>query len=149
MDVLGKNAPTGHKVVVVGGGITGAETADVLAEQGKEVTIVEMLDSFLGNAGIGAIGYFQKIAKAGIKVITGKRLESVKDHTAVLVDRFGNRIELDADSIVISAGFVPQKELANQIEEETDIDVYTAGDCRGARQIQDAVHEGYIAGRLS
>ena len=148
MDVLGKNAPTGHKVVVVGGGITGAETADVLAEQGKEVTIVEMMDSFLGNAGISAIGYLQKIAEAGIKVITGKRLESVKDHSAVLVDRFGNRSELDADSIVISAGFVPQKELANQIEAETNMDVYTAGDCKSARQIQDAVHEGYIAGRL-
>lgn len=148
MDVLGKNAPTGQKVVIIGGGITGAETADVLAEQGKEVTIVEMLDSFLANAGMSGIGYFQKIAKAGIKVLTGKRLESVKDHTAVLVDRFGNKTELYADSIVISAGFVSQKELANQIEEETDIDVYTAGDCRGARQIQDAVHEGYIAGRL-
>jgi len=148
MDVLSKNAPTGHKVVVIGGGITGAETADVLAEQGKEVTIVEMMDSFLGNAGISAIGYLQKIAEAGIKVITGKRLESVKDHSAVLVDRFGNRSELDADSIVISAGFVPQKELANQIEAETNMDVYTAGDCKSARQIQDAVHEGYIAGRL-
>lgn len=148
MDVLGGNAPAGQKVVIIGGGITGAETADVLAEQGKDVTIVEMMDSFLANAGLSAIGYFHKIAKAGIKVITGKRLESIVGHTAVLVDRFGNRSELEADSIVISAGFVPQKELANQIEAETGIDVYTAGDCRSARQIQDAVHEGYIAGRL-
>lgn len=150
MDVLGKNAPTGQKVVIVGGGISGVETADMLAEQGKDVTIVtsKSRDSFLRDAGVSGIGYMQKIVKAGIKVLNGNRLVGVKDHAAVLLDNSGKRSELEVDSIVISLGFVPQKELATQIDEETDIEVYTAGDCRSARLIQDAVHEGYIAGRL-
>ena len=37
--------PIGHKVLVVGGGMVGAETADFLAEQGHEVAIIEMRDA--------------------------------------------------------------------------------------------------------
>ena len=42
-DVLAGLVKTGTKVVVVGGGSTGCETAEYLHCQGKEVTVVEML----------------------------------------------------------------------------------------------------------
>ena len=38
-----------YDVVVIGGGITGAETALELNAEGKKVTIVEMTDAFLAN----------------------------------------------------------------------------------------------------
>ena len=41
-DVLG-GREVGRRVLVVGGGLTGLETAEFLAEQGKEVVVVEML----------------------------------------------------------------------------------------------------------
>lgn len=41
-DVLLGKVVTGYKVLVAGGGLIGAETADFLAEQGREVTIIEM-----------------------------------------------------------------------------------------------------------
>ena len=41
-DVLLGKAVTGHRVLVAGGGLIGAETADFLAEQGREVTVIEM-----------------------------------------------------------------------------------------------------------
>ena len=45
----GSTAVTGNTVVVIGGGITGAETALELNAEGKKVTIVEMTDAFLAN----------------------------------------------------------------------------------------------------
>ena len=42
-EVLLGNVETGENVVVIGGGLVGAETADMLAEQNKQVTIIEML----------------------------------------------------------------------------------------------------------
>ena len=147
MDVLGNKVEVGNKVVIIGAGITGVETADILAEQGKDVTIVDMQDQLLESAGSIAIAYLQRIQQAGIKVITGKRLESVKNHTAVLVDRFGNRQDFEADSIVISAGFAPQRSLQEQIENETDVEVFSVGNCKGERHIYDAIHEGFIAAR--
>lgn len=45
----GSTAVTGNTVVVIGGGITGAETALELNARGKKVTIVEMTDAFLAD----------------------------------------------------------------------------------------------------
>ena len=39
VDCLEGTRPIGHKVLVVGGGMVGAETADFLAEQGHEVAL--------------------------------------------------------------------------------------------------------------
>lgn len=50
--------------------------------------------------------------------------------------------------IVISAGFMPQLELQEKLEEETDIEVYTVGDAKKVRQIIDATHEGYAVARM-
>ena len=148
MDYLGGNVHfDGDKGVVIGGGITGAEAALELAAEGKEVTIVEVMDQFLPGMATVIPTYLMSLEKSNVKVITGYRLESVKGHTAVIVDRFGNQKELAADGIVICAGFQPQTALAEQLEEETDMDVYLVGDCKQVRQIQDAVHEGYAAGR--
>lgn len=138
---------SGNKAMVIGGGITGAETALELASEGKEVTIVEMLDKFLDSHATVIPGYLMALKKANVHIITGHRLESVHNNYAVITDRFGNTCKLETDCIVIAAGFLPQQELAHELEETTDMEIYMAGDCQKVRQIQDAVHEGYIAGR--
>ena len=148
MEYLGGNIKfDGDTAVVIGGGITGAETALELAAEGKNVTIVEVMDEFLATHATVVPGYMMSLEKAKVSVITGHRLERVEGNTAVIVDRFGNEKELKADCVVISAGFVPQKGFAEELEEISDMEVYTAGDCKRVRQIQDAVHEGYVAGR--
>lgn len=63
------------------------------------------------------------------------------------MDRWGNTTELEADSIVIAAGFMPQYELAEQLENETELEVYNVGDSKQVRQIYDAIHEGFVAAR--
>lgn len=148
LDYLGgKKKAEGKTAVVIGGGITGAEAALELAAEGKFVTIVEMMDQFLGTHATVVPGYLMSLEKAGVQVITGHRLESVEGNTAVITDRFGNTKTLAADTVVISAGFTAQTELADELEETTDLEIYIAGDCKQVRQIQDAVYEGYLAGR--
>jgi len=43
-DVLSGSADVGRRVAVVGGGGIGAEVADFLSENGKEVTLIEMME---------------------------------------------------------------------------------------------------------
>lgn len=143
----GSKKAEGQKVAVIGGGITGAETALELKNEGKDVTIVEMMDQFLASMSSSCQAYSISIAKVDIKVITGKRLAAVEGNKAVLTDRWGNLTELEADTIVIAAGFTPQHELANQLEEETQMEVFNVGDSQRVRQIYDAVHEGFVAAR--
>ena len=46
-EVLLGNVETGENIVVIGGGLVGAETADMLAEQNKQITIIEMLPQIM------------------------------------------------------------------------------------------------------
>jgi hypothetical protein len=43
------------------------------------------------------------LAAKRVTIYTGKRLESVSDEAAVVVDRYGKRQELAVDSIVIAS----------------------------------------------
>lgn len=136
----------GGEAVVIGGGITGAEVALELVEEGKKVTIVEVMDKFLDLRSHVAPIYMQAVYGAGVRVITGYRLESVDGEAAVIVDRFGNKQRLNADGgIVVAAGFTPNTELAQRLEDETDIEIFCVGDCKKARQILEATREGYNA----
>lgn len=148
MEYLGGRAESrGNRAVVIGGGITGAEAALELAGEGKETVIVEMMDQFLNMHATVVPGYLMALKKAGVSVITGFRLESVSENSVIIVDRFGNQKEIPADTAVIAAGFVPDTSMACELEETTNMEVFTVGDCKSVRQIQDAVHEGYTAGR--
>ncbi len=143
----GSRVVDGKNVVIIGGGITGAETALELDNDGKNVTIVEMADTFLANSGSSCQAYNIAIAQSNIKIMTGKRLVAVEDNGVVLIDRWGNENTVDADNVVIAAGFTPQYDLANQLEENTEMEVYNIGDSKKVRQIYDAIHEGFIAAR--
>lgn len=143
----GSKKAEGQKAVVIGGGITGAETALELNKEGKDVTVVEMTDAFLANPSSSCQAYNIEIAQSNIKIMTGKRLVAVEDSKIVLADRWGNESCVDADCVVIAAGFVPQYDLAEQLENNTEMEVFHIGDSKRVRQIYDAVHEGFFAAR--
>lgn len=142
-----KIKPEGKTAVVVGGGISGAEAAIELADQGKSVTIVEVADSFLSGMAQVIPDYIKNVMMRGIHVITSHHLAAIKEGTVDIRDRFGNEKEIPGDFVVISSGFLPQPQMADQLEEETDMEVYNIGDCNRVRQIQDATHAGYAVGR--
>jgi len=148
LDVLNGKAGIGRRVIVVGGGLVGSEVGLFLAEQGKEVIFVEMLDEFMnGVTKAERTVYEERLAKQHAAIHTGKRLESVLDNGAIIVDRYGNRDEIQADSVVLAAGFTPQTTLLEQLAGETSLEVYAIGDCKSPRRIFDAIHEGHIAAR--
>lgn len=138
----------GQKAVVIGGGISGAETALELKNEGKSVTVVEMMDTFLANhESSSQMAYGIAIDGTDITVITGKRLIEVGEGKVTLTDRWGNESQVDADAVIIAAGYTPQHCIADKLENETDMEVYNIGDSSRVRQIYDAVHEGFFTAR--
>lgn len=150
MDYLnGSQKANGQNIVVIGGGITGAETALELNKSGKNVTIVEVTDHFLSHQATSSSSraYAYAISKTNIKVLTGLRPTSLTDKKLTLVDRLGNQKMIPADMLISAAGFIPQHELYDRLTEETNMQVFNVGDSKYVRQIYDAIHEGYIAAK--
>jgi len=144
LDILNGKKEAKQKAVVVGGGLVGTEIALFLAEQGKDVSIVEMLDEIMKDvATTDKLAYSEKIAKANIKIFTGQKLQEVKDNDVVIVSKNGDSTEIEADTVVIAVGFAPQKNIISEFEKNTGIEVYTIGDCVQPGKIFDAIHTAY------
>ena len=142
-DVLAGMAEVGERVVVVGGGQVGIETAEFLAEKGKDVTVVEMLKR-LGQD-IGSTTRWdtlQRIAKRGIKTLTNTKVEGIKNN-GVLVVKEGEKQTLPADTVIISVGVKSDRELLEALKTlEGKVQFYIIGDCVEPRKMFDAIHDG-------
>jgi pyruvate/2-oxoglutarate dehydrogenase complex dihydrolipoamide dehydrogenase (E3) component len=97
----------GERVVVIGGSATGCETAEVLADVGCEVTVIEMLPH-LGR-GIELITrrrLLQGLRESGVTILTGCRVVSIEE-ARVVYERAGAEIDaVDADRVALAIGWV-------------------------------------------
>jgi len=140
-DVL-KGAKVGQKVVVVGGGLVGCETADYLAQQGKEVTIVEMLRHTARDIGPAA-RYFlrRRMAAKGIRILTSTTVEEITDEGVKVRSEQGERVLSPVDTVVLATGAEPVNQLA-QAAKDIVPEVYVIGDAGKPGKILAAVEQG-------
>ncbi|MDP2936241.1 MAG: FAD-dependent oxidoreductase [Dehalococcoidia bacterium] len=144
LDVLAGKAGAGERVVIVGGGQVGVETADFLAEQGKKVTILEMLDKIGPDLGVTVRWIVMKrIAEKGIKSFSGARVQEITSK-GVTYEKDGASRFLEADTVVLAVGARAEKKLTQELEGK--VEVYAVGDCVQARKALDAIYEGAKAG---
>jgi pyruvate/2-oxoglutarate dehydrogenase complex dihydrolipoamide dehydrogenase (E3) component len=147
--VLQGKAKLGKRIAVIGGGIVGTEVGLFLAEQGKEVVFVEMLDTFMNNITFDEkLVYEERFRNLKVSIHTGRRLESVSDQGITVMDRYGVRTAIPADSVVLAAGFRPNRDLIDTLKKLPNLQVFEVGDCVRPRKIFDAIHEGHLAAKL-
>lgn len=145
-DVLMGKVDVGPRVIVVGGGMVGSETADHLANHGKEVTIVEMLPQIAKDEE-DAVKYFllKDLKKNNVKIYVNCIVKEVIDD-GVIVETNGERMTISpADTIVMAVGTKSVNDLAEQIKEKVS-QVIVVGDAVEVRKALEAVEEGYQAG---
>ncbi|MEH7106892.1 NAD(P)/FAD-dependent oxidoreductase [Bacillus sp. JJ1764] len=135
----------GKRTVVIGSGMTGCETAELLATQGNEVTIVEMQEQ-IGNGIYASILYdiTQKLKQYNVQVVTNHKVDSIgKDSVTVVHTKSGQPQTLVAQQIVLSLGVKAQKGLLEQLEEAFPSKVRVVGDSSRAGKVSDAIREGF------
>lgn len=100
-----KGAAVGQRVAVVGGGLVGCETAIHLAQQGKDVTIVEMAARISGDANFRYIRTIaMEVEKLNIKTAVNITCKSFTKDAVVGVDPEGKEVRIPAETIVLSMG---------------------------------------------
>lgn len=138
------DASIGERVVVIGGGQVGCETGLHLAQTGKDVTIVEMLNEVAPDANImHRRGLLLELQKA-VTVRTGLTCVEITDSGVVVEDASGGRTTLPCDSVVIAVGYRSCTDLVDTLRESAP-EVMVIGDCVKPRRVISAVRTGYDA----
>ena len=140
-----EGAPLGRRIVVAGGGLSGADLALELAQAGKDVTIVEAADEIARDLIIiNRMTLLRDLATAGVRVLTG--------HTVVLVDEAGvhlrtadGDVRVEADTVVTAFGVLPETTLAEALT-AAGRTVRTVGDCVTPAKVGEAINGGFLVG---
>jgi len=145
-DALSGKKPVGRRVVIVGGGQVGLETAHFFLEKGKDVTVLEMLKSAGQDMSPRARKLIlEKLVQGGAEVLTEAKALSVEKGDLTF-ERAGLREKIKgADSIIIAVGTASQDEEIPGLK-RSRIPLRRVGDASAPRKLIEAVHEGYQVG---
>ncbi|OGU17727.1 MAG: NADH:flavin oxidoreductase [Geobacteraceae bacterium GWC2_53_11] len=174
-DVLTENVVTGRRVVIIGGGAVGIETALLLAEKGtlsgealkfllvhgaeyiedlyglathgsKEVTVIEMLEELGKNFGKSTRwGMMQDVERYGVATRTAARVVEITD-AYVMIECDGSIEEIPADTVVLAVGTKAHNPL-QELVATSGIPFRVIGDAQKPAMVYDAIHQGFNAGR--
>jgi 2-enoate reductase len=148
-DILMGRKDTGQKVIIVGGGLVGCETALWLKNLGKEVTIVEMQHSILALAGPlcdANISMLQDLLVfKQIPVMTGSVVTAPTEGGFAV--KTGNAVKtVAADSAVLAVGYASDQELYKDTRNLVG-ETYLFGDARKVQNIMYAIWDAYEVAR--
>jgi NADPH-dependent 2,4-dienoyl-CoA reductase/sulfur reductase-like enzyme len=141
-----KDTPVGRKVVVVGGGLVGIETALHLSEGGHDVTVLEMQAEIAPEANpLHRYGLFWRMkGNDSLHTETEVRVTNIGADAVTAVDADGLERSYEADTVILSVGM---KADAGQVDSLRGLvpEFYAIGDGKRARRLMQATAEGYDA----
>lgn len=145
-DVLSGKAKAGQNVVVIGGGMVGCEVAHFLAQQGKKVTIVEMLKKIAADMlPMVRRRRMDGLRAAKVDMLAGTTCERITRNEVALTTAEGKKLSVPADTVILSAGYRPNDELFKALQGKLS-EVYDIGDSAKVRHIMGATSDGYKMG---
>jgi len=146
VEVLREEPKIGKRVVIIGGELVGCEVAEYLADRKKNVTVVRRGRAMAEKVPISQrVRLLNRLKNKRVRMLTGITYERVIDE-GLLVSREGKQELLEADTIVLAAGSLPNEELYWELKERLN-EVYLVGDAAGPGRIAEAVADGARVGR--
>ena len=134
----------GNKIVVLGGGLVGCETAVHLAQEGRDVTVIEMLrDVCLDANGRHRPILIAELGKS-VKCRTGLKGVRIDKSGLTCVDEDRNELFFKADTVVVAVGQRALRSAADSLRDCAP-EVQEIGDCVRPAQVTQAVFRGHFA----
>lgn len=144
VDAIRPQMKSGARMVIIGGGYIGLETAATAVKAGCEVTILEMADRAMNRVVAPLVSdfYMREHRAQGVRIVCNTLVSSLEGHGNVESVLCADGTRVDADVVVVGVGAIPNAELARdagiacengiRVDEycrSSDADVFAAGDC--------------------
>lgn len=147
-ELLLSGAHIGHKVLILGGGAVGCETAEFVAEQGHDVTLIEMRSELAPDMEWRWRKFLlPKLASLGVTILNNTRVLSIEENGAVRVEscsQSGEHTLERFDTIVNALGYCPEDSLLHDLE-AAGFTVMPVGDCNSVGLVGNAIRAGFDA----
>ena len=153
-DILYGRVHPGKKIVIVGGGSVGCETADYLAplvndlaKANRDITLIEMTDVLAANeSGAGRAVLITRMIGKGVHALTGAKVTEVTEDT-ITYEMDGETHEIEgADTLVLALGYRTNTELVDNLN-AAGVTVHTIGDADKPGNIRDAIGAAYAVAK--
>lgn len=134
-----------EQVVIIGGGSVGCETAEYLAEKGKKVTVIEMLDTMAEKmTNVARTILMGHLKGFDVELLTSCKCKEITED-AVIYELNGEQHRIPADTVVAAIGDKPNTSLYQELQGKAE-EVYNVGDSVCPDSIAAAVSQGYYCG---
>lgn len=145
-DALSGNANIGKKVIIIGGGMVGCETGHYLAEQGKDVTIIEVAKRLASDM----FPIVRRRLMDGLrsKKVTMLALVTCREinESGVTVTTAENETQtFPADTVVLAVGYQANDNLFKKLQGKVT-EIYNIGDSAEPKRIMEAINDGFRTG---
>ena len=142
--------PVGKRVVVVGGGLVGAEIADFFAERGREVVVLEegpVIATEMAHPRRWRVLY--ELREAGVQLVTDATVveigeDKVTFRAPIEPGHEATQQQAPADTVVLAKG-LDANPAATSALESAGVPVVSVGDVNGVSYLEGAIHDGFRA----
>ena len=133
----------GRKVVIIGGGLVGCETAVYLAQTGRDVTVVEMKADICVDANPRHRPLLLAELEKGVTCLTCTKAVRLTDEGLLCETGDGEKL-LPADTVICAAGRVPNRAAVDALADCAPY-VEAIGDCVKPGNVAQATFRGHFA----
>lgn len=134
----------GQTAIVLGGGLVGCELAVCLAQEGKQVHVVEMRDQLCPDANVRYRPLLmKKMEELGIEIHTSTKCEEAGE-TGVICSADGQKVEIKGDTILCGLGLKANTAVVEELRGVAP-QFAAIGNCVKPNTITFAVYQGYHA----
>lgn len=140
-----KGASVGQRVVIIGGGVVGCETAEYLVNQGKQVTIIEaagvLAEKMVMTNRTILLGH---LMLSGVTCMCNTRCLEIGEASVKVLDEAQQTQEIPADTVLLSVGERPNTALYEALRDQFS-EVYNIGDSHTPDCFAASIKQGHEA----
>ena len=160
-EVLDRKVKPEGPVVILGAGLVGGETADLLIEESDiEVSIVDMLPKPFRDMGATLKWVMTgRLKKAGVRFFMESTVSEIQDGRVIvkhdttadvengvaIINSDDQQTKIEAKSLIFAVGYNSETDVVFQAK-VTGLPYYVIGDNKKSRNLRDSIVEGFMAG---